>query len=122
MLEITDAQIIKAIQGSAAIMSTIAKRLKCDWHTAKKYVNSKPEFVLLLEAEEEKVLDMADAALYSQIKNQEAWAIKWLQATKGKKRGYVEGKEIDLTSGGKSLFDIMIESSLQNNDNSGSDT
>jgi hypothetical protein len=105
----TDEQIAKAIKGSGGIMSSIAKRLKCNWNTARKYVNSKPEFEEMLQEEEEAVLDMGEAALYAQVKNQEAWAVKYLLATKGKKRGYVERQEVDHTTGGHpfNLADLL---------------
>jgi len=102
--EFTDEQMESAIVGSAGIVSTIAKRLakfanvkRISWSTAEKYANSKPEYIQLLKDETETVLDMADGKLYEQIKNGEAWAIKWLQATKGKKRGYVERTESAVT-------------------------
>jgi hypothetical protein len=86
--------IIKAIKGSGGVMSTIAKKLNVDWHTAKSYVKLYPETRQAYKNEEEFILDIADAKLYDNVKQGDLAAIKWLQATKGKKRGYVERSEI----------------------------
>lgn len=86
--------IIKAIKGSGGVMSTIAKKLGVEWHTAKKYTRLYPETRQAYRNEEEFILDIADAKLYSNVKQGDLAAIKWLQATKGKKRGYVERSEL----------------------------
>lgn len=89
--------ILKAIKGSGGVMSTIAKRLKVDWHTAKKYVNQNKDTVQAYENEDEAILDMADAGLYKAVKQGDLAAIKWLQSTRGKKRGYIQTQEVDAT-------------------------
>lgn len=38
----TAEQFIKAIPGTGGIISTIAKRVGCEWHTAKKYIEEYP--------------------------------------------------------------------------------
>lgn len=90
--------ILAAIKGSGGVMSTIAKKLKVDWHTAKSYVNSSEETKQAYQNEEEWILDIADAKLYENVKQGDLAAIKWLQATKGKKRGYVEKSELGFTN------------------------
>jgi hypothetical protein len=89
--------ILKAINGSGGVMSTIAKRLKVEWHTAQSYVNSSEETKQAYQNEEEWILDIADAKLYDNVKQGDLAAIKWLKATKGKKRGYVEKQDIGFT-------------------------
>jgi hypothetical protein len=76
---------------------TIAKKLKVEWHTAKSYIDRFPETKQAYENEREKILDMADAGLYKAVKDGDLAAIKWLQSTQGKKRGYVEKVQTELT-------------------------
>ena len=109
MGRISKNKILKAIKGSAGIMSTIAKKLDVDWHTAKKHVLKYDVTRQALENEEEAILDMADNALYASVKDKEQWAVKYLLATKGKKRGYVERTEHDHTTKGESLHKKLNE-------------
>lgn len=93
-LQISD--IKKAIHNSGGIMSTIAKRLKCDWHTAEKYIK---QFGLTEEvkAEKEALLDVAESALIKNIQDGDNTAIIFYLKTQGKKRGYIEKTEVDQT-------------------------
>ena len=91
----TAAQFIKAIPKSAGIISTIAKRVGCTWHTAKKYIESMPTIRRAYMDESESILDLGETALYQAVKDREAWAVKYLLSTKGKGRGYTERKEIE---------------------------
>ena len=90
----SETEILGAIGGSAGVMSTIAKRLGCDWSTAVAYCKKYPSTVLALKNERETILDMAETALYKQIQAGEPWAVKWLLATVGKTRGYIEKQEV----------------------------
>ena len=89
--------ILSAIQGSGAVMSTVAKRLKVDWYTAKKYVEAEEITASAFLAEGETVLDMCESTLQSAVKAKDTAAAKWLLATKGKKRGYSEKHEVEHT-------------------------
>jgi transposase len=81
----------KAIEGSHAIISTIAKRLGVSRVTVRNYLNKYPELEEKLEAERENVLDFAESKLIKKIHEEEAWAIRYLLTTQGRGRGY--GKE-----------------------------
>lgn len=98
----TTNQFIAAIPGTGGIITAIARKVGCDWHTAKKYIEQHPTVKLAYSAECEGVLDLAEAKLIEQVNGGEGWAIKYLLSTKGKSRGYVERLEtanlnIDLT-------------------------
>jgi len=89
-------EIKKAITGSGGIMSTIAKRLKCDWHTADKYVRENG-LIEMVQAEKEALLDLAESKLIQNIQEQDTTSILFYLKTQGKKRGYVERHEVDAT-------------------------
>ncbi len=99
-LKYTEDEVLSAIKGSAGIVSTIAKNLKCDWHTAKSYIDSYENCKKAYSDEEEKVLDLAESKLIEAINKGDSQMIKYLLATKGKKRGFTEKTDIDLNVDG----------------------
>lgn len=92
--------VLTAINDSGGIMSTIAKRLSCDWHTAKKWCHKFEETAQALDDETEKVLDLAESKLYASINEGNTQDAKWLLSTKGKRRGFSERHEITGADGG----------------------
>ena len=98
-------QIKKAIQGSGGYISEIARRLKCDWHTADKYIK---EFELTedLTIEDERATDRAEIKLMEAIEDGEIAAIIFRLKTKGKKRGYVERQEVTGAGGDKVIIQV----------------
>lgn len=79
----------KAILKSGGIISTIAKRLNCEWHTAKKYIK---EFELIqqYENENENIGDLAESMLIKNIQSGDNTSIIFYLKTKCKNRGYIE--------------------------------
>jgi len=86
--------VLDAIKGSGAIMSTIARRLGVDWHTADKYCRKWEATKQALIDEEERTLDLAESTLLKSIESGDTQSAKWYLSTKGKKRGYSERHEI----------------------------
>ena len=86
----TAAQFIKAIDKSGGIVSTIAARISCDWHTAKKYIDTMPTVKQAYDDECEKVLDRAESVLIQSINEGDSADSKWYLTKKGKHRGYVD--------------------------------
>jgi len=84
----------KAIQGSYGIMATIAGRLGCEWHTAKKYVEMYEDIKLEYDNELEKSGDFAETSLLKRIRDGDTTAIIFYLKTKFKNRGYVERAEM----------------------------
>ena len=95
----------KAIEGSGGYISEIARRLKCDWHTADKYIK---EFELSddLIVEDERATDRAEIKLMQAIEDGEIAAIIFRLKTKGKKRGYVERQEVTGAGGDKVIIQV----------------
>ena len=86
-------ELIKAIKDSGGIMSTIANRLNCDWHTADKKIRE-ADLLDLLNDEKETLLDLAESKLIQNIQEQDNTAIIFYLKTQGKKRGYIERSEV----------------------------
>ena len=92
---------ISAIPGTAGIIDTIAKKVGCDWHTAKKYIDEYPSIMQAYSDEVERVSDMAVAVVIKAIKEGDTATAKWYLT---KKRKPEFGDAIDVTSGGKPLI------------------
>jgi len=87
----------KAIEGSGGYVINIAKKLNCDWSTARKYVDI---FGLqsFLDQEDETTTDLTEMKLIENINKNDTTAIIFRLKTKGKKRGYVERVELEQTN------------------------
>lgn len=87
-------QFINVIPGTGGIITAIARKIGCDWTTAKNFIYNHPTVKAAYDAECEGILDLAEAKLIEQINGGEGWAIKYMLSTKGKSRGYVERTEV----------------------------
>ena len=84
------ADILKAIKGSGGTVLTVAQALKCDWHTAKKNIEKYEETREALDGEQETGLDKVEGKAYELAENGDGAMIRFILATKGRKRGYGE--------------------------------
>ena len=84
----------KAIESSYGIISTIAGRLGCNWHTAQRHIFLYPDLKQAYENEVEKTGDFAESCLIKQIQKGDTTANIFLLKTKFKNRGYVERTEM----------------------------
>lgn len=80
--------VLAAIEGSNGIVTNVAKHLKCNWHTADEYIKKWPETVQALADENEKYLDLAESKCIERINAGDGQMIRFVLATKGKRRGY----------------------------------
>lgn len=93
------ADIFEAIKGSGGIVTTVALVLNCDWHTAKANIEKYEETREAFSGELETGLDLVEGKAYAQAKNGDGAMIRFILATKGRKRGYGEAvpQELDNT-------------------------
>lgn len=82
----TAAQFIEAIPGTGGIISTIAKRVGCEWSTAKRYIFDYPTITQAYNDECEAVNDLAESVLITNIKNGDSADAKWWLARKRKEQ------------------------------------
>jgi len=92
---------IESIKGSGGIITTIARRVGCNWHTAKKYILKHPTVMAAYEDECAKNLDVAESVIVRNIQivakeqSDKKRAVdsadsKWYLAMKGSGRGYAQ--------------------------------
>lgn len=96
----TAEQFIKAIPGTGGIITAIAKKVGCEWNTAKHYIYNHSTIKRAYDNECESMLDMAESELFMAVKGGRDWAIKYTLSTKGKSRGFVERNEVSGPNGG----------------------
>jgi hypothetical protein len=94
MIDYTKENILEAIKDSGGIISTIAKTLKCEWHTAERYINLWDETKEAYQDECEIILDKAESKMIEAIESKDMQMVRYLLSTKGKKRGYTERHEL----------------------------
>jgi len=116
--QFTTKQFIKAIKGSGSIITIIAARVGCDWHTAKKYITQFPTIQKAYDDERETTTDLAEGVVIQNIrlsaKRQAAKRrpvdsgdAKWWLTKKAKDRGYGDKLVQEIT--GKDGGAIEIE-------------
>jgi hypothetical protein len=98
-------ELLDAIKGSYGIISTIAARLRCNWHTVDETIKLYPECMQALADENESVLDFTEGKAIERIKDGDGTMIRFMLATKGKKRGYTYEEKLD---GDKSAEDNNV--------------
>ena len=91
----TDNAILEAIKDSGGIMSTIARRLGVNWHTADSWIRESGELMEALKDEKETILDMAESTLLKRIKEGDEQSAKWYLSKIGKLRGYGDSLAIE---------------------------
>ena len=82
-------QVLNAVKGSHGIVSQVAKKLDCDWHTADTYIKLYPEAVHALAEEGETMIDTAESKAYELMEQGDGQMVRFILATKGRKRGYI---------------------------------
>ncbi len=96
---------IDAIAGTGGIVSAIARKVGCDWYTAKKYIDNYPTVRAAYDAECEAMLDLAESAVLRNIKlaaqgEGDTADAKWYLTKKGKRRNYGDAVEVTGEGGG----------------------
>jgi len=103
------ADILTAIKGSGGIVTTVARCLKCDWHTAKKNIDKYEETREAFDGESETLLDLVEGKAYQQAKDGEGAMIRFILATKGRKRGYGETAPEGLNEDNNQIKIVVVD-------------
>lgn len=103
----TAEQFIKAIPGTGGIVSLIAKKVGCTWHTARKYIDRYATVQQAWRDECEAVLDLAETQAIGAIRKGDPQMVRWYLATKGKQRGYTERQETSGPDGGPVVLRVV---------------
>ena len=100
-------RLIEALEKSLGVVTTACKKVDCSRTTFYQYMRVDKEFAKQVIDIENIALDYAESQLHRQIGDGNTSATIFFLKTKGKKRGYVERNEIDLSSEERVLINIM---------------
>ena len=78
----TAKKFIDAIPGTGGIISTIAKKVGCQWHTAKKYIENYPTIKQAYDNEKHRIDDAAVSNIYKAITEGDLSTSKWWASMK----------------------------------------
>ena len=98
MTKVTKNTFRQAVVGTGGIMLSIGNNLGVSRQAVYEFCNKNPDMMQLRYEEEEKIVDIAENGLFTKAKDKEMWAVKYLLATKGKRRGYTEKQEIEIST------------------------
>ena len=91
--------IFKALESSLGVVTVACKSADVPRSTYYKWLNEDEEFAKAVKDIENIALDFGESQLHSQMKDGNTSATIFFLKTKGKKRGYIERSELDLSSG-----------------------
>ena len=90
---------LKALENSLGVVTVACKQSDTPRSTYYKWLKEDKEFAKSVKEIENIALDFAESQLHSQMKDGNTSATIFYLKTKGKKRGYIERSELDLSSG-----------------------
>ena len=90
---------LQALENSLGVVTVACKQTETPRRTYYKWLKEDEEFAKAVKEIENIALDFGESQLHKQIGDGNTSATIFFLKTKGKKRGYVEKSELDLTSG-----------------------
>ena len=90
-------QMLEALEKSLGIVSTACKMVDVGRTTHYEWMKSDEEYKKAVDSIQDSVLDFAESHLYKLVKEGNPAATIFFLKTKGKKRGYIERQEIEVT-------------------------
>ena len=105
----TDDAIAQALRLTGGRVYKAAAKLGCDAKTIYNRMVLVPELAVVAEQADGELVDTAEDALLASVKLREAWAVCFALKTKGKRRGYVERQEHEVTGAGGGALKIDVE-------------
>ncbi len=91
--------ILQALENSLGVVTVACKQADVPRSTYYKWLNEDEDFAKAVKEIENIALDFGESQLHKQIGDGNTSATIFFLKTKGKKRGYVERSELDLSSG-----------------------
>jgi len=90
---------IEALEKSLGVVTTAAKSVGIDRSTHYKWMENDADYKAAVDSIQDIALDFAESQLHKQISNGEVSSTIFFLKTKGKKRGYIEKSELELSGG-----------------------
>jgi len=95
---------LEALRASLGIVTTACERAGVGRATHYRWMETDSEYADAVKQCEDIALDFAETSLMRQIGRGEAAATIFYLKTKGRNRGYIERKDVDVTTGGAQMI------------------
>jgi predicted transcriptional regulator len=106
----TTTQFIEAIPGTGGIVSAIASKVGCDWHTARKYIDEHTTVKQAWEDERSKITDKAKHNIIKSIQGGDLMMSKWWLQVMDAEFMPTQRAELTGPGGGPQIIRIVDES------------
>lgn len=106
----TDAAMAEALTKTGGRVYKAAALLGCNPSTIYSRMASNPDIAAICEYADGALVDAAEDALLASVREREAWAVCFTLKTKGKRRGYVERQEHEISGPGGGAVQIDVAS------------
>jgi len=106
-------EFLEALKRCAGNVSEATKQVPIHRSTHYDWIEQDPEYAAAVDAIKESLIDRAEGVLHSLIGEGNVPAVLFFLKTQGKKRGYIERTETDVTSGGQPIN--FVTKVVQNN-------
>lgn len=103
------------LQKSGGMITKAAILANCNRQTFYNFMEQHPELYDLRQEIEDTYLDQAESKLQDLIQEGNVAAVIFYLKTKGKKRGYTEKSEMDISSNGQNINTIQLVEVINNN-------
>lgn len=104
--DITKKAMLEALEKSLGIVTSACKSVDISRETHYRWLREDSDYKAAVDALSDVALDFAESQLHKQIKDGNSTATIFFLKTKGKKRGYVERQELDVSTG--KMFQIEV--------------
>jgi hypothetical protein len=102
-LTVNKREFLEALKRCAGNVSEAMRQVHISRTTHYEWLNTDPDYAAAVDAIKESLIDRAESALQTLITDGNVPAVLFFLKTQGKKRGYIERTETDVTSGGQPL-------------------
>ena len=104
--DITKKAMLEALEKSLGIVTSACKSVDISRETHYRWLREDADYKAAVDSLSDVALDFAESQLHKQIKDGNSTATIFFLKTKGKKRGYVERQELDVSTG--KMFQIEV--------------
>jgi hypothetical protein len=102
-------KLIEALKQSLGVVTTACDSIGISRHTYYKWLRTDEQFKKEIDDLENVTLDFAESQLFKQIKEGSTAATIFYLKTKGRKRGYIEKTELDVTNKNPDFSQLSTE-------------
>lgn len=104
----SDSAMAEALTKTGGRVYKAADMLGCNASTIYKRMAANPDIAAICEYADGALVDAAEDALLASVREREAWAVCFTLKTKGKRRGYVERQEHEISGPGGGAVKIDV--------------